>query len=61
MVRVYDEDTKRLVFEGVVRGGDPLTVAVSGNRGRFEYKYPEDGEYHTNTGFYCKNGESMNF
>ena len=61
MVKVYDEDTNQVVFERLVRGGESIAITVSGNRARFEYKYPEDANYHSNTGFYCKNGESTNF
>ena len=61
-VRVYDEDTGQLVWMGTIQGGgrsDPITV--SEDRMRYEYKYAEDTDYHSNTGAWCQNGERVLF
>lgn len=66
-VRVYDEDmpdrngNPSLVWSGQVYGGQTITIKVSDKRGRFEYKYAQDRGFHSNTGFWCNNGDTMTF
>lgn len=60
-VIVTDEAIKADAGSGTVSGGGRLQVNVSGNRARYQYKYPQDRSYHSDTGFWCKNGETINF
>lgn len=61
LVKVFDRDTNEIVFHGEVRGGQSITLTVSGRDAWYQYKYPENPDYGMGTGFSCKNGESTNF
>lgn len=64
-VRVFEETPEgrngRLILERYFKRGDkvPVTVSNGRNRIRYEYKLPLDTEFHSNTGYSCRNNEEV--
>ena len=53
-VRIYDEDTGSLRWSGQLSPNGIARFSVSRDRFIYEYKYPEDNDYHSRTGAWCK-------
>lgn len=61
IVRIFEDETGHVVWQGAVSGGQTINVSVAKDWVRFDYRYPGDLEFHSSTRFFCKDGESTDF